>query len=143
MGLHKPMRKLYGAKAVNRVWGCQVKRGKDGLPYGYIRKKYTRTHPYPEHVNRHALWKREKTTTIMLRKKGYPMNMIAAFLGRSTSFVHRTLRTAIMRLCLRPIDMRKLPGKIRMRCSSIRWATLQKYWDAWSAFLMGVEDKPP
>lgn len=87
--------------------------------------------------------KREKATIIMLRKHGYSINMISKVLGRSTSFIHRTLRAAIMHLCLYSIDMRKLPSAIRLRCSSIRWNTLLKYWRGWEAFLLGEEDKPP
>jgi len=128
---------------VKRSFRCDGEWTGDVMLETYIPKTYTRTHPYPEHVNRHALWKREKATTIMLRKKGYPINMIAKFLGRSTSFVHRTLRAAIMQFCLRPIDMRKLPSNTRMLTSSFRWDQLLKYWDAWSAFLMGEGDKPP
>lgn len=115
----------------------------DRLVYGCIRKKYTRATPYPTHIMRIPPIGREKAAIIKLRKLGYPTNMISRALGRSTSFIHRTLRTAILRLCLRPIDMRKLPSATRLRCSSIRWNTLQKYLPAWEAWLLGEGDKPP
>jgi len=115
----------------------------DRLVYGCPRKSYTRTHPYPENITRINPIIREKAAIIMLRKKGYPINMLAKFLGRSTSYIHRTLRTAIMHLTLRSIDMRKLPSKARLYYSGIRWRKFQKFWTAWEKWIFGEGEKPP
>lgn len=106
-------------------------------------KKYTRTHQYPANTQRIKPQLREKTAIIMLRKIGYPINMLSKALGRSTSFIHRVLRTAIIRLSIRSVDMRKLPSQMRLRCSSIRWVTLQRYLPLWEQFILGERDEPP
>jgi len=118
-------------------------RGKDGLLYGKPRKKYVRTHPYPLNTMRIKPLKREKATIVMLRKLGYPINMIAKALGRSQSLIHRTLRFNILIKNLGSIDMRKLPNQARLRCSSIRWATLMSKWASWENWLYGNGEKPP
>jgi len=110
---------------------------------GWTRKKYTRNHPYPAHIIRIAPLIREKATIIKLRKLGTPINMISKVLGRSTSFVHRTLHTMSARMFNRQIDMRKLPGKTRTYTSGIRWRKLLSLWPRWEAFLLGEGDKPP
>jgi hypothetical protein len=69
--------------------------------------------------------------------------MLSCFFGRSTSFIHRTLRTAILRLTVRSIDMRKLPAKIRLSLSWKRWRMLQKFRFGWEAFIFGEGEKPP
>jgi len=115
----------------------------DTLVYGCPRKKYTRSHPYPTNTNRFNPLPREKAAIIILRKKGYPINMISKVLGRSTSFVHRTLRTAITRLTLRVIDMRKLPSRTRTYTSGFRWRKLLSLWSAWEQFILGETDRPP
>jgi hypothetical protein len=113
------------------------------LIYGCVSKPYTRSHPYPAHPTHYPIRKREKVVILMLRKHGYSMNMIAKITMRSTSYIYRTLRTAILRLCLRPMDMRKLPDKTRTYTSGCRWRKLVNIWMAWLPFLLGEEDKPP
>jgi hypothetical protein len=115
----------------------------DRLVYGYIPKKYTRKTPYPSHIIRVPILKREKATIIKLRKLGYPMNMIHKALGRSLSFIHRTLTAAQRNLCLRKMDLRKLPKTIRNYTSRKRWINLQKYLPSWERFLLGESEKPP
>ena len=115
----------------------------DRLIYACPRKTYTRSHPYPETINRFAPLKNEKAAIIMLRRIGYPINMLSKALGRSTSYIHRTLRAAIMRLSLRPCDMRKLPGNTRIYLSGFRWRNLQKWIQIWEPFLLGETDRPP
>lgn len=110
---------------------------------GWERKKYVRQHPYPTHTMRIAPLKREKATIIAQRKAGLPINMIAKFLGRSTSFIHRTLHSESARVFSRPIDMRKLPGKARILYGGYRWRKLVSLWSAWEAFLLGETDRPP
>lgn len=126
-------------------WGhVKIVRDKCGVYVrGYIPKKYTRTLPYPLHIIRVPVMQREKAAIIKLRKLGYPINMLSKGLGRSTSYIHRILRNAIMRLSLRPMDMRKLPSAIRLRCSTTRWNTLQKYLPAWEMWILGEGEKPP
>lgn len=114
--------------------GCHV--------IGSPRKKYTRTHPRPQSI-RIAPLQREKSAIIKLRKQGYPTNMISKALGRSTSYIHRVLVTAVQRLTIRKIDMRKLPAKTRLRCAAIRWNCLQKFMPMWEKWICGEGDKPP
>lgn len=86
---------------------------------------------------------REKAAIVNLRyKQGYPINMIAKALGRSTSFVHRVTE-ANKWYGHRKIDMRKLPALIRLGCSIKRWLNLQKYMAAWEAWICGEGEKPP
>jgi len=110
---------------------------------GWRRKKYTRNIPYPLHIVRVPVMQREKAAIIKLRKLGYPINMISQGLGRSRSYVHHILRAAIMRLSLRPIDMRKLPSATRLRCSTIRWNILQRFLPSWEKWILGEGEKPP
>lgn len=113
------------------------------LLYAVARKTPIRKTPYPEHVTRFAPLQREKAAMIKLRKLGYPTNMLSRISGRSTSFIHRILKTAVQRLSIRKIDMRKLPGTIRLRCAAIRWNSLLKYWPLWEAWICGQSEKPP
>lgn len=115
----------------------------DRLVYAVARKPYARKKPYPEHITRVKPFLREKAAIILLRRHGYTINQLAGFLGRSTSFIYRVLRTAILRLTLRSIDMRKLPGTIRLSTSIRRRLSMEKYRAGWEAFLLGAEDKPP
>ncbi len=86
---------------------------------------------------------RERATIIKLRRLGYPINMIAKALGRSTSFVHKTLGVAIERKSIPHLDMRKLPTATRVRCSIRRWLTLMKFMPSWEAFILGEGERPP
>lgn len=115
----------------------------DTLVYGCKRKPYTRKHPYPEKTLRINPLPREKAAVIMLRRKGYPINMLSKFLGRSTSYIHRILKTAKLRLTLRHVDMRKLPNQTRICQSRNRWRNFQKFWTAWEQFITGECDRPP
>lgn len=123
------------------TWG-HIQKSKDGLLYGKPRKTPVRQTPYPQHVNRFNLLPREAAAYVKLRKKGYPINMIASAFGRSTSIVHKIIRANIGR-SLRYIDMRKLPSQLRLRCAAVRWNTLQKYIKFWEAWMLGEGDKPP
>ena len=118
-------------------------RTRDGLLFGKPRKKYTRTHPYPKNTMRIKSIPREKAAIVILRKLGYPINMIARALGRSQSLIHRTLRFNIVIKNLTGIDMRKLPNQIRLRCCITRWNTLTRLWPAWEAWILGEGEKPP
>ena len=113
------------------------------LIYGAKRKQYTRTHSPKKYGFKIKIFPRENATIIKLRKLGYPMNMISDALGRSTSYIHKILRIAIQRLSVRSMDMRKLPGQIRLYNSRKRWITLQKYLPSWTAFILGEGEKPP
>lgn len=115
----------------------------DGCVYGFVRKQYTRTHPYPQGTVHVKPLPREKCTIIKLTKLGYTINQLSNALGRSCSFIHRTLRAAIMQGVLRLIDKRKLPNKIRLATSGRRRKMLQIYMPLWEAFMLGETDKPP
>jgi len=120
-----------------------VVRGKDGLLYGKPRKTYIRNHPYPQNTMRIKPLQREKASIVMLRKLGYTINLISEKLGRSRSFIHRTLRFNLMLKNLPLIDMRKMPNKIRQRAKWIRWEKLTKLWPLWEAWILGKGEKPP
>lgn len=109
---------------------------------GWPKKKYTRTHCYPRHTQRFGLLPREAAAYVALRKKGYPINMIAKAFGRSTSVVHRILRRNFERF-LHRVDMRKLPHAIRTLSSRKRWITFQKYIQAWTLWAEGEGEEPP
>jgi hypothetical protein len=116
---------------------------RDQLLYAVPRKDYTRTHEYPKNTMRIPVLEREKAFVIKARNLGYPTNMLSRVLGRSTSFIHRILKTAVQRLSIRKIDMRKLPSIVRLRCAAIRWNSLLKYWPLWEAWICGLGEKPP
>jgi IS30 family transposase len=79
----------------------------------------------------------------MLRKHGYSINIISQALGRSRSYVYRTLRFNLNIGNLRYFDMRKLPNKTRKWSSRLRWKTLMELWQKWEAWMLGEGDKPP
>ena len=138
---------VYTAKQrKKRLFGGHVHRQLDragSFVCGYLRKDYTRTHPYPKNTRRINPLPREKAAIIMLRKKGYPMNMLSKALGRSLSFIHRVLRTAITRRTLHVVDMRKLPGNVRLYCHNSRWRTLMRFMPAWESWILGEGEEPP
>jgi len=95
--------------------------------------------------------KREACAYIKLRRLGYSINMLAKFLGRSTSFVHRILKNVGMTgysingagFCtwkvLHPGDMRKSPGA---RCEYSP-KIMELIRERWMDFITGETDKPP
>lgn len=115
----------------------------DECVYGFTRKQYTRTHPAPKYGFKIKNNPRENVAIIKLRKLGYSINQIADVTGRSRSYIHKRLRTAIARGNLHMVQMRKLPSAIRLRCSSIRRKTLERYLPQWAAYIMGEGAKPP
>jgi hypothetical protein len=86
---------------------------------------------------------REKAAIIKLTRMGYSINLLSEFLGRSTSYIHKTVRKAIERRIDHFLDKRKLPHNTRLRCSSIRRRMLAKYFPAWQMWILGEGDKPP
>jgi hypothetical protein len=126
---------------VKSSWGNVVHR--NGLIYGKPRKKYTRTHSYPEQILRINPLPREKAATILLRKKGHRINHIAKALGRSTSYVYRVLKNAYLRRTLSKDDMRKMGHKTRLIQTRIRWHQLLRFMPAWEKWILGEGEKPP
>jgi hypothetical protein len=115
----------------------------DGCPYAKLRKKYTRTHPAKTGFLKIKNNPRENVAIIKLRRLGYSINQLADAFGRSTSFIHKRLRTAISRGIIHMVQMRKLPSSIRLLTSSRRRRMLQTYLPLWEAFILGEGDKPP
>ncbi|MGQ9624799.1 MAG: helix-turn-helix domain-containing protein [Candidatus Bathycorpusculaceae bacterium] len=129
------MKSLWGnVKVVYDKCGRYVR----GMP----RKKYTRSHPYPEHISRFNPLPREKAAIVILRKKGYRIHELAKFLGRSTSFIHRVLSRNYL-LGLRRDDKRKMPCKTKKYWRFKRWAKLVALWEKWEMWILGEGDKPP
>lgn len=126
-----------------KVPASKLQRRKDGCIYGHTRKKYTRTTPPTSGWNKIKNNPRENSAIIKLTRLGYTINQISNVLGRSYSYIHKRVRTAITRGLIRFIDKRKLPNTTRLRTSSIRMKNLQKWITAWEAFILGEEDKPP
>lgn len=123
---------------------CHASRNhKDGCIYNLPRKQYTRTHPAPKYGFKIKNNPRENVAIIKLRKLGYSINQIADVTGRSRSYIHKRLRTAIARGNIHMVQMRKLPNAIRLRCSSIRRKTLERFLPQWEAYILGEGDKPP
>lgn len=116
---------------------------KDGCTYNLPRKKYTRTKPIPKGYHRIKNNPRENVSFIKLRKLGYSVNQIATAFGRSLSYVHKRLRTAILRGNIRSLNLRILPNATRLRTSSIRRKMLDRYLPQWEAYILGEGDKPP
>ena len=115
----------------------------DGCTYNLPRKKYVRTKPIKSGWLKINSLPREKCAIMKLSKLGYSINQLADAFGRSTSFIHKTVRTAITRGINRFIDKRKLPSQTRLMCSAVRRKMLTKYLPQWMAFICGEEDKPP
>ena len=122
---------------------CHAHRNKDGCVYNKARKTYTRKAPPKSGWHKFNPLPREKCAIIKLTGHGYTINQIATLLGRSTSYIHRTIRTAITRGILHPIDKRKLPNKTRLATSTKRRNILEKVWGAWESFIYAEVDKPP
>jgi hypothetical protein len=121
----------------------KLKRHNDGCVYGKTRKAYTRTKPIKSGWLKINPLPREKCAIIKLSKYGYSINQLSDAFGRSTSYIHKALRTAITRGVTHFLDKRKLPAQTRLRCSLIRQKMLTKYLPQWMAFIFGEEDKPP
>jgi hypothetical protein len=84
--------------------------------------------------------KREAAAYIILRRKGFSINTLAGFFGRSRSFIHRILKAVNLASAF---DLRKLPTRTKL-LASIRLAkTLQKVLSQWEAWILGDGDKPP
>jgi hypothetical protein len=116
---------------------------KDGCVYGNPRKQYTRTKPPTSGWRKIKNNPRENVSIIKLTRLGYTTNQIATVLGRSFSYIHNRVRTAITRGILHFIDKRKLPSATRLRTSSIRMKNLYKWMKLWEAFILGETERPP
>ncbi len=119
------------------------KRKMDGCVYASIRKKYTRTKPTKTGWLKIKNNPRENVAIIKLSRLGYTINQISMVLGRSFSFIHKRVRTAITRGLLTFIDKRKLPNQIRLRTSAARMRNLVKWMRSWERFILGEVDEPP
>jgi len=123
--------------------GNIVRKGRRGLLYGKARKQYTRTASPASGFKMRSPLKRENTAIIMLTKKGYSINQLSKAFTRSTSYIYKVVRNAITRGTTHFLDKRKLPSTVRLRCSSIRRKTLDRYITGWILFAQGIGDKPP
>ena len=119
------------------------KRKMDGCIYASIRKQYTRTKPIRTGWNKIKNNPRENVSIIKLTRLGYTINQISTVLGRSYSYIHKRVRTAITRGNLYFIDKRKLPSQIRLATSIRRMINLLKWITLWEPYLSGETDKPP
>jgi hypothetical protein len=116
---------------------------KDNCLYAQARKAYTRTKPIKSGYHQEKQQPRIKATIIKLSCLGYSINQLARAFGRSTSFVHKCVRTSIIRGLAHFIDKRKLPATTRLRTSSLRRKMLSKFIIGWLQFARGEVDKPP
>lgn len=116
---------------------------KDNCVYAQARKQYTRTKPIKTGFHQEKHQPRIKATLIKLSNLGYSINQLAKAFNRSTSFVHKCVRTSIIRGLAHFIDKRKLPAATRLRTSSLRRKMLSKFIIGWLQFAKGEVDKPP
>ena len=86
---------------------------------------------------------RESAAIVILRKKGQPIQNIAEFLGRSTSYVHRILKFNNVFRLVKFADLRKLPTAIKQFGARFLKKTMLKLAPGWLAFILGETDKPP
>lgn len=116
---------------------------KDGNIYNLPRKTPIRANPYPKNTIHIKPLQREKCAIMKLCKFGYSINQLSTALGRSTSYIHHILKTALTRGLTHFIDKRKLPNQTRLLSASRRRKMLEKYLPQWEAFMLGEGDKPP
>ena len=86
---------------------------------------------------------REAQVVVRLRRFHYSQNLIASFLGRSTSFVHRILKFNRALGALRKTDLRKIPRRVRELSRMVQHSRLIRHWGSWEAYLLGEGDRPP
>ncbi|MCJ7632708.1 hypothetical protein MUP77_10010 [Candidatus Bathyarchaeota archaeon] len=88
---------------------------------------------------------REKVAIIKLRNLGYPIHHLARALGRSTSFIHKTLREAKLFGLLKDwiYDQRKCPRKARTWSTKRKLDSLLFHIKQWESFILGEEGDPP
>jgi hypothetical protein len=99
--------------------------------------------------------KREAATYIMLRRKGYSINKLSKIFGRSTSMIHRILKTAGLtgytiiggpydrRKSLHKMDMRKSGGIIASVTDLFKSKSIREAFKGWIMFMEAETDKPP
>lgn len=85
---------------------------------------------------------REGAVIVQLRRHGYTMNSIGAFLGRSTSFVFRVLN---FQRCLGVTvgDLRKIPCRTRQLAKARMERNIQRFGEMWNLWLTSKDGKPP
>lgn len=87
---------------------------------------------------------RERSAYFILRKKGYTISALSQAFGRSTSVVHKALKTAFWIAYTRRLnDLRKIPRLIRERHATYSLRTLRKYLKAWEIWILSEEGEPP
>jgi hypothetical protein len=88
---------------------------------------------------------REKAAILYLRRRfGYSINIIARFFGRSTSLVQRILKFNEALGALRWMsNKRKIPPRVRRLAKARMEKQMNNYIGLWTAFLLGLVEKPP
>jgi hypothetical protein len=87
---------------------------------------------------------REKAAIIILRRKwGYTVTALAAWSGRSTSYIHRILNKNATLGILHYGNLRKIPNRIRQMAKRRMENNLRIYGEAWMMWLEGIGEKPP
>lgn len=103
--------------------------------------------PISSSRQRIPLLPRERAALIILRQKGHSINNLAAFMGRSTSVVHRILSRELSRHWrlrkLRFFDLRKLPAQMKKRIAAAAWRKLMLLRARWLQFITSEEGEPP
>ena len=129
------------------VWGGRgiIYRGKDGQVYTKPRKEYTRTHPYPAHINHIKRLPKEATAIIILRDRfRYSINHLATAFGRSTDFVYRILQNPRQYdPYYHKSDNRKSSRRGLLYTCKKKLKTLLFHMENWQDFILGLEDEPP
>jgi len=115
-----------------------------GELYAIPRDPYTRSKPYPEHIDHFKALPREKTAIIQLRRLGsYSINQLSKASGRSTSWIHKILNDARRLGLLRKDDNRKLPRKAILLGAKKKLFSCFSAFKLWESFILGEGDEPP
>ena len=86
---------------------------------------------------------RENVAIIKLRRLGYSFSHIQALTGRSLSYLHRIIKTAVTRGTLKFFEKRTMPHQTRMFSKRFRMAKLMKFWVQWELYIQGEAERPP
>ena len=85
----------------------------------------------------------EKTTYIKLRRRGYSINQLSKYFGRSRSVVSRIIKIAEKRRIIWRTDLRKLPDKARKHFTKIQHKMMSRLLPLWEQFMLVESEIPP
>jgi hypothetical protein len=81
---------------------------------------------------------RESAAMVLMRRQGQSINNMAAFFGRSTSYIRRILK---FNRCLK--DLRKIPSQIRRKRALYQRLFMENLRLKWESWILGEGERPP